>query len=334
MVSSRKIFFIGLNVVRAFSLIALILVFSSTIYVIVTNVKAVNVFDAQKNSSDSSMLDCDYIDGSTVPNQPAGPFWAVVASLLIIAQTVMLCLSECGWPAPFFDRFFPVLGTNFGLGPLGIFQGLISTQILSHHVDDFTLVSAFFLFVLGCINMLLGLIFRESAKTYRSFKIWKEDAKGILPSSFDSKRPMILTSSSVISNPFAHKEQSFAGPQVTVVRHDTSASDAPSWTSTSKVGYGFGRQGEKAAGLKGFLLQKPEESLPRYVANSPGPASNASLSRSVSSVSGTSSFYSRDVQRVANIPPMPQRFQYEDEDEQETGSRSNTPSFKSSKQVI
>lgn len=29
-------------------------------------------------------------------------------------------------------------------------------------------------------------------------------------------------------------------------------------------GFGFGRQGEKAAGLKGFLISKPLESLPRY----------------------------------------------------------------------
>ena len=31
-----------------------------------------------------------------------------------------------------------------------------------------------------------------------------------------------------------------------------------------KSGFGFGRQGEKAAGLKGFLISKPLESLPRY----------------------------------------------------------------------
>lgn len=99
----------GLNIVRAFSLIALILVFSSTIFVIVTNIKAVNSFEAHNNSTDdAAMLDCDYIEwapnshsylivqlillfsGSTVPNQPAGPFWAVVASLLIIVQAFML----------------------------------------------------------------------------------------------------------------------------------------------------------------------------------------------------------------------------------------------------
>jgi len=332
MVSTRKVCFIGLNVVRAFSLIALILVFSSTIFVMVTNVKAVNFFDAHKNTTDyAAMVDCDYIDGSTVPNQPAGLFWAVVAGLLIIAQTIILFLSECGWPTPFFDRFFPVLGSNFGLGPLGIFQALISTQILSHHVDDFALVSAFFLFVLGCINMLLGLIFRESAKKYRSITGWQEDATAILPSGID-KRPMFLPSASIISNPFSHREPSFSPPHVTVVRQDTSASEAPSWTSTSKAGYGFGRQGEKAAGLKGFLLQKPEESLPRYVANSPPPASHVSLSRSASSASASSSFYSKDVQRVEAVPPMPRRFQHQDEEE--TESRSATPTFKSSNRVI
>jgi hypothetical protein len=62
--------------------------------------------------------------GSTVPNQPAGVFWAVVNRLFIIFQLVFLLLSEISWPIAFFDRFFPVLGSQFGLGPLGIFQAL------------------------------------------------------------------------------------------------------------------------------------------------------------------------------------------------------------------
>jgi hypothetical protein len=83
--------FMGLNAVRALSLISLILVFASTIVVMVTNIKAVNTFEANKTSADNNtMLDCDYIMGSTVPNQPAGVFWAVVASLLIIFQTIIL----------------------------------------------------------------------------------------------------------------------------------------------------------------------------------------------------------------------------------------------------
>jgi hypothetical protein len=59
-----------------------------------------------------------------VPNQIGGVFWAIINRLLIIFQVIILILSEVGWPAAFFDRFFPVLGTQFGLGALGIFQGL------------------------------------------------------------------------------------------------------------------------------------------------------------------------------------------------------------------
>jgi hypothetical protein len=59
-----------------------------------------------------------------VPNQAAGVFWAVVNRLLIILEAVVLLLSELGWPMKLFDRYFPVLGTEFGLGALGLFQSL------------------------------------------------------------------------------------------------------------------------------------------------------------------------------------------------------------------
>jgi len=61
---------------------------------------------------------------STVPNQPAGEFWAILNRLLIVFQIIALILSEIGWPMEFFNRFFPVLGDNFGLGPLGVMQCL------------------------------------------------------------------------------------------------------------------------------------------------------------------------------------------------------------------
>lgn len=34
------------------------------------------------------------------------------------------------------------------------------------------------------------------------------------------------------------------------------------------AGFGFGRQGEKKAGLKGFLISRPLESLPKYAPGS------------------------------------------------------------------
>lgn len=69
--------------------------------------------------------------GSTVPNQPAGAFWAVLNRLLIIFQVIVLIMSEVGWPAAFFSRFFPILGNEFGLGALGVIQCLYVRPLCS-----------------------------------------------------------------------------------------------------------------------------------------------------------------------------------------------------------
>jgi hypothetical protein len=254
MLPPRAYLFLALNAVRVLSLIALLLVFSSNITVIVSDIKAVNRFQQQSqqpppplNSTTATtptpiLITCDYIAGSTVPNQPAGVFWAVVNRLLIIFQTILLLLSELSWPSSFFNHYFPVLGPSFGLGALGIFQCLIGATVLSQHTDDFTLVSAFFLFSIGCLNILLGLIFRDKAKTKRSILSWREDAKSVLPKSSDS---FPTGPPSFISSTFST---------------DKAREEYHSWMN----GHGFGRQGEKAAGMRGFLLSKPLESLPRY----------------------------------------------------------------------
>lgn len=53
--------FIGLNAIRILSLISLILVFASTIFVMVYNVKAMNYFEANKGLH-VDLRDCDYIE--------------------------------------------------------------------------------------------------------------------------------------------------------------------------------------------------------------------------------------------------------------------------------
>lgn len=141
--------FIGLNIVRILSLVALILVVASNILVLVNDVKAVNHFEAEgqenNGSNSTATMTDDYIryenriygsvifdidghssfySGSTVPNQQAGAFWAVLNRLLIIGQVMVLFLSELGFPMRFFDRYFPVLGKTFGLGALGVIQML------------------------------------------------------------------------------------------------------------------------------------------------------------------------------------------------------------------
>ncbi|KAF8905603.1 hypothetical protein CPB85DRAFT_1376778 [Mucidula mucida] len=258
MLPPRAYIFIGLNGVRVLSIIALLLVFSSNIVTLVHDVQAVNKFLAA--GEDKDLTDCDYIEGSTVPNQAAGIFWAVLNRLLIIFQTVFLILSEVGWPASFFQRFFPILGEDFGLGALGIIQCLIGAAILSHHVDDFTLVSAFFLFAIGCLNIFLGLIFRQGAKSKRSVTSWRDHAKSAAKSALPTHVAGIpvptAAAASFVSKAFSHDEEK------------NSSSPSPSFKSS----LGFGRQGEKAAGLKGYLISKPMESLPRYA---PKPAGNA-----------------------------------------------------------
>lgn len=129
------------------SILSLLLVFSSNIVTLSNDIKAVNSFVAGEKQGDSTNstlagnFDTDYImyvhtpriicsfsigfnRGSTVPNQPAGAFWAVLNRLLIIFQAVILILSELGFPSVLFERFFPVLGKNFGLGALGLMQML------------------------------------------------------------------------------------------------------------------------------------------------------------------------------------------------------------------
>ncbi|KAF8494439.1 hypothetical protein F5888DRAFT_658555 [Russula emetica] len=246
MLPPRGYIFIGLNIVRILSIFACLLVFASSIVTMVKDVDAVNEFiEAQKTNSTLaySLLDCDYVAYSTVPNEPAGEFWAVLNLLLIIFQVIALMFSEVGWFMAFFNRFFPVLGSDFGLGPLGVIQCLIGAAILSHHVDDFALVSGFFLSSIGCLNMLIGLIFREKGKTKRSVTSWRDHAKSVLPPPVQRA----ASSASTLWGPtFSEKKGSMKD------------------IGSRFAGYGFGRQGEKEAGKKGFLISKPVEALPRY----------------------------------------------------------------------
>jgi hypothetical protein len=148
----------------------------------------------------------------------------------------------------------------------------IGAAILSHRVNSFTLVSAFFLFSLGCVNMLVGLIFRAKGKPRRSITAWKERAKDVLPApvlggfekGMEFSRAVGVEPPRFMSNVFDTHQQ--------IPRNDTGDSGmSRSTTGTSRSGLGFGRQGEKAAELKGFILTRPVESLPRYI---PKPASS------------------------------------------------------------
>jgi len=257
MLPPRGYLFIFLNAVRALSIIGLLLVFASNVVVLADDIKAVNRFVAAGSdnmtmvSVNGTLVDCDldYIQGSTVPNQPAGVFWAVVNRLLIIFQVIVLIMSEINWPQAFFNSFFPVLGKDFGLGALGVFECLIGAAVLSHHVETFAMVSAFFLFSIGCLNILMGLLFQGKGRYKRSLSSWKEVSKPILPSVSDVRPTFTSVASSFTSRS--------GGGDMEEKTHNLGF-------GRQLESYGFGNKSEKAAGLKGFLITKPLETLPRY----------------------------------------------------------------------
>lgn len=89
--------------------------------------------------------------------------------------------------------------------------------------------------------MFLGLIFRENAKEKRSITSWRAETKAVLPTHTDNRPVFVNASPAFVSRQFTGEKD----------RPDTA--EFGTWKSTEKAGYGFGRQGEKAAGLRGLF---------------------------------------------------------------------------------
>jgi len=250
--------FIVLNVIRIISVIALMLVFASSVFALVKDITAWNHFvDAgYKNTilvGNDTIVDIgdDYALGSSVPNQPGGPFFAMLNWLFIIFQTVVLIMAELEYPSNILDRFFPVLGSQFGVGALGLFQVFIGAAVLSHRVNKFTLGSAFFLFVVGCINaIVVGLWLREKVKTKRSITTWKELSRSDLP----------FVGHYTSSGPPTFVSHMYTGSSVS-----KGSSGCGERFDEKFFGRGFGRQGEKAKMKESdYGVPRPEPSLPKY----------------------------------------------------------------------
>lgn len=87
--------------------------------------------------------------------------------------------------------------------------------------------------------MFIGLVFRDSAKEKRALSSWRSENKSVLP----THNPKFSGTNSFISRSYYEEKRPESGD----------FGMAPG----SDKGYGFGRQGEKQAGLKGmpFLLK-------------------------------------------------------------------------------
>jgi hypothetical protein len=251
--------FIGLNVVRVLSLIALILVFASNILVMVHDVNAVkssgsnvhvNVTTGTNTThANEQLVDCEYLEGSTVPNTPAGPFWAVLNRILILIQVILLIFSEIGWPNTFFTHFLPFLNDEHGVGAIGVLECLIGAQVNSHAVADFPMVAAFLLFSIGCLNLILALIFGKAAKSHRSILSWRE--RDILPkTTADLERAVSQKS---------HSSPTWSANTIFNEKSNDRQSSIDGYNSASPphYAYGFGKQGEKRAAHNGYVVSKP-----------------------------------------------------------------------------
>lgn len=110
------------------------------------------------------------------------------------------------------------------------------------------------------MNVLLGLTFRSSIKSKRSLTSWRDRVNTpTLPRSASDFRAQAATSAAGVFNA--------GGSVFTHMTGTTQMSEKPTANTQdgAHAGFGFGRQGEKQAGLKGFLISRPVESLPRYV---------------------------------------------------------------------
>jgi hypothetical protein len=247
--------FIGLNAVRALSLIGLILVFVANILVMVHDVNAVrspgsnvhvNVTTGTNATHvNNDPVDREYFEGSTVPNTPAGPFWAVLNRILIVIQVILLIFSEIGWPDAFFTRFLPFLSDEHGVGAIGVLECLLGAQVNSHAGAAFPMVAAFFLFSIGCLNIISALIFGKAAKSHRSILSWRERYN----------LPRTTADLTRAASQKAHSSPAWSADSS--IFNEKARSPVDSYNSTSPPRYGFGKQGQRLAERDGYVLDKP-----------------------------------------------------------------------------
>nr|XP_031861305.1 uncharacterized protein CI109_003277 [Kwoniella shandongensis]KAA5528377.1 hypothetical protein CI109_003277 [Kwoniella shandongensis] len=246
--------FIGLNVLRAMSIVALALVFAANIVTMVDDIK---IIKSVVKDGDEFTEECDYFEYSSVPDQAGGAFWSVLNRVFIAFECILLTMSEIGVPRRIFEEFIPILGPGHGLGCLGVFQALIGAQVLSHYCKRFPQVSSWLLFIIGCFNILAN-VSSLTPQTRMAATAWDMVSE---------KRSRSATPSGATGAGGGGGDNE-AKP--TLSRSATASSDSPLLPQNTTApgarfgGFGFGRQGEKAAAERGWKISKPADALPRY----------------------------------------------------------------------
>lgn len=270
--------FIALNVLRLLSIIALLLCLAANCVTMASDIKAIKHSPTTSSTSATSgnstttldEIDCDYYEYSTVPDQTGGPFWSILNRLFIVFECLLLTFAEVGFPKRLFEDFVPVLGPGHGLGCLGVFQALIGAQVLSHYCDLFPQVTSWLLFIIGCLNIVAGLVFRSKAKPKRLIFSW-ENVSSLTPQTRMAATAWDMVSEKRRPAPSTTSEGSVGGSQPPLSRSASQHSDTPLLPSANVQpgarfgGFGFGKQGERQAAERGFKISRPLETLPKYV---------------------------------------------------------------------
>lgn len=160
-----------------------------------------------------------------------------------------------GFPKRLFD-FIPMLGASFGLGTLGVLQGLIASSVLSHHSTLFPQVSAWLLFIVGCFNCAAGIFLREKAKKTRALFKWEREAD-VLPTiaksvtydwSTDYAEKLAESKRAHSANQFGASQASsiYSSPSTTLNSHSHSTLHRePTVVPGARFGgFSFGKQAE------------------------------------------------------------------------------------------
>ncbi|KAG8760107.1 hypothetical protein FRC14_004093 [Serendipita sp. 396] len=162
--ASKPKFYI-LNVLRAFSLLSLLFVFIANLVILAEDVRAL------RQPVDKDHEDCEYIEGTSVPNQPAGNFRAFLSIALNLVEVVILVLAEIGFPESFFKNWIPCLDKEHSLVGVGVLEFLLAAHFASQFLDTFPLVASFFLLIAGILN--ISTMYFDRPKFFRSYTFWK-----------------------------------------------------------------------------------------------------------------------------------------------------------------
>jgi hypothetical protein len=179
-IPSKPKFFL-LNALRFFSMLSLLFVFIANIIILAQDVEAI-----REARHDKEHEDCEYIEGSSVPNQPAGNFRAFLSIALNLLQCIVLFMSETGFPAWFFKNWIPCLDNEHSLVGVGVLEVLLAAQVMSHFLDPFPLVACFFLLIFGILNICT--MYVDRPRFFRSYAFWKGNPGNNTPKMMESGR--------------------------------------------------------------------------------------------------------------------------------------------------